>query len=50
MREYILRRLVSMIPVLLLVSIIAFGLLYVLPGDPAVVLIGKVNSRNGLVC
>ena len=41
MREYILRRLVSMIPVLLLVSIIAFGLLYVLPGDPAVAVLGE---------
>jgi peptide/nickel transport system permease protein len=29
-----------MIPVLLIVSIIAFGLLYVLPGDPAVAILG----------
>lgn len=45
MREYILRRLVSMIPVLLLVSIIAFGLLYVLPGDPAVAMLGEKASN-----
>jgi peptide/nickel transport system permease protein len=41
MREYILRRLVSMLPVLWLVSIISFGLLYVLPGDPAVAMLGE---------
>ena len=30
-----------MLPVLLIVSMIAFGLLYVLPGDPAVALLGE---------
>ena len=39
--EYILRRLVSTIPVLLLVSLISFALLYVLPGDPAIALLGE---------
>ena len=41
MRDYILRRIVSMIPVLFLVSVIAFGLLYVLPGDPAIAILGE---------
>ncbi len=41
MREYILRRIASMIPVLLLVSMISFGLLYVLPGDPAIAILGE---------
>lgn len=45
MSAYILRRLVSMVPVLLVVSIIAFGLLYVLPGDPAVAILGD-NAGN----
>jgi peptide/nickel transport system permease protein len=45
MSAYILRRVVSMIPVLLIVSIIAFGLLYVLPGDPAVAILGD-NAGN----
>ena len=40
MSTYVLRRFVSMIPVLLIVSIISFGLLYVLPGDPAAALLG----------
>jgi peptide/nickel transport system permease protein len=41
MREYILRRLVSMIPVLFIVSVISFALLYVLPGDPAIAMLGE---------
>lgn len=41
MREYILRRIASMVPVLLLVSMISFGLLYVLPGDPAIAILGE---------
>jgi len=45
MSRYILRRVISMIPVLLIVSIIAFGLLYVLPGDPAVAILGD-NAGN----
>jgi peptide/nickel transport system permease protein len=34
-----------MVPVLLIVSAIAFGLLYVLPGDPAVAILGE-NAGN----
>lgn len=41
MSGYILRRLLSMVPVLFLVTIISFGLLYVLPGDPAVAVLGE---------
>ena len=44
MREYILRRLVSMVPVLFLVSIISFALLYVLPGDPALAILGDTGD------
>jgi peptide/nickel transport system permease protein len=42
---YILRRALSMLPVLLIVSMIAFGLLYILPGDPAVAMLGE-NAGN----
>jgi peptide/nickel transport system permease protein len=41
MREYILRRLVSMVPVLFIVSLISFALLYILPGDPAIAMLGE---------
>ena len=45
MRDFIIRRLISMIPVLFIVSIIAFALLYVLPGDPAIAILGE-NAGN----
>jgi peptide/nickel transport system permease protein len=41
MTRYIVRRILSMLPVLLIVSMIAFALLYVLPGDPAVAILGE---------
>ena len=41
MHEYILRRLFSMVPVLFIVSIISFALLYILPGDPAIAMLGE---------
>jgi len=45
MSRYVVRRLLSMLPVLLIVSVIAFALLYVLPGDPAVAMLGE-NAGN----
>jgi peptide/nickel transport system permease protein len=41
MGEYIVRRLLSMIPVLFLVSIISFSLVFVLPGDPVIAMLGE---------
>jgi peptide/nickel transport system permease protein len=44
-REYVLRQLAGMVPVLVIVSMISFGLLYVLPGDPAAAILGE-NAGN----
>ncbi len=41
MRQYILRRLVSLLPVILGVSLITFGLMAVVPGDPAEIIAGR---------
>lgn len=46
MREYLARRLASVAPVLFLVSVIAFGLLYMLPGDPALAMLGGLEERG----
>lgn len=43
---YVIRRLLQMIPVLLLVSIISFALLYLLPGDPALLILGDQQASN----
>lgn len=40
MKAYILKRLLSFIPVLLIVSIIVFLLIHLIPGDPAAVILG----------
>jgi len=41
MRQYILRRLVSLLPVILGVSLITFGLMGVVPGDPAEIIASR---------
>lgn len=41
MLAYILRRLVMLIPVLLVVGIVVFGLMHITPGDPAAVMLGQ---------
>ena len=41
MRKYICKRLLMMIPVLLGISFVVFGLLELSPGDPAQVILGQ---------
>lgn len=41
MREYAFRRLLTMVPVLFIISIISFSLLFILPGDPALAMMGE---------
>src|SRR2546422_1638568 len=40
MPGYVARRLLSAIPVLLLVTLISFGIMQVVPGDPAMIIAG----------
>lgn len=44
MTAYILRRLSLLIPVLLVVGVIAFGLIHITPGDPASIMAGEEAS------
>src|SRR5215475_6559973 len=48
MSQFIARRLVAMVPLLILVSILAFSLILLLPGDPAVAILGeeRANADN----
>jgi len=41
MLAYILRRLILLIPVLIVVGVIAFTLIHLIPGDPAAVMLGR---------
>ncbi|WP_368652631.1 nickel ABC transporter permease [Ornithinibacillus sp. 4-3] len=41
MLKYIIKRLLSVIPVLFVVSIVIFGIIHITPGDPAAVILGQ---------
>jgi peptide/nickel transport system permease protein len=44
MSMYLARRLLAMIPVIIIVSVLTFGLVMVLPGDPALMMLGDQTS------
>ncbi|MCM8749234.1 ABC transporter permease [Thermomicrobiaceae bacterium CFH 74404] len=46
MTAYILRRLLLLIPVLLVVGVIVFTLIHLIPGDPAAVMLGREATRE----
>ena len=46
MTTYVAQRLLQMIPVLLLVSVISFSLTFLLPGDPALLILGDQMAAN----
>jgi len=45
MFKYILRRLLLVIPVLLGVSVVVFGIMFLTPGDPAVMMLGEAAPQ-----
>ena len=48
MGKYILKRVISIIPVLLIMSFIVFFLIHLIPGDPANVILGhQVTPEAG---
>ncbi|MGG4496097.1 ABC transporter permease [Brevibacillus reuszeri] len=48
MASYVVRRLLSLIPVLLVVSIVVFLLIHLIPGDPAAVMLGAQATPEQL--
>ncbi len=48
MSQFVARRLISMVPLLILISMIAFSLILLLPGDPALAILGeeRANANN----
>jgi peptide/nickel transport system permease protein len=48
MSQFVARRLISMAPLLVLISMIAFSLILLLPGDPALAILGeeRANANN----
>jgi peptide/nickel transport system permease protein len=48
MAAFILRRLLLTVPILLLVSVLVFSLIHLIPGDPAVVILGQEATPQAL--
>jgi peptide/nickel transport system permease protein len=46
MKKYIVRRLISIIPVLWLVSVLVFSLIHLVPGDPVLVILGTTAEKT----
>ncbi|WP_103104915.1 ABC transporter permease [Brevibacillus reuszeri] len=44
MLQYVMRRLISLIPVLLVVGIVVFAVIHLTPGDPAAVILGETAT------
>ena len=45
MHRFVARRLVAMVPLLILISILAFSLILLLPGDPALAILGEERAN-----
>src|SRR4051812_30253082 len=45
MNRYVLRRLLATIPVLFLTSIVIFGMMRLLPGDPVLIIVGQTQAQ-----
>lgn len=48
MTKYLIRRLLLIVPILLGVSVIVFGIMHLTPGDPAVMMLGEVAPEAEL--
>ena len=46
MVAYLGRRLIEMVPVVILVTAVSFALIFVLPGDPAMLIIGDRSAGS----
>ena len=46
MTSFIGRRLLAVVPLLLLVTVVVFSLILLMPGDPAVALVGLENATE----
>src|SRR5438067_8626573 len=46
MATYILQRILQMIPVMILASVISFAIIFLLPGDPALLMLGDQLASN----
>lgn len=48
MKEYVFKRILAMLPVVLIVAVITFSLIHIVPGDPAIILGGETATVEDL--
>lgn len=48
MKKYIIRRLISIIPILFIVSVVVFSLIHLTPGDPAAAILGSEATQENI--
>ncbi|RPJ43503.1 MAG: ABC transporter permease [Deltaproteobacteria bacterium] len=48
MKEYVIKRLLLTIPVLLGVSILVFSVIHMAPGDPAAIMLGPLATKESI--
>lgn len=48
MKKYVLKRLLSLIPTIFIVSVVIFLLVHLTPGDPAAAMLGEMQRRRKL--
>ncbi|SFD87851.1 peptide/nickel transport system permease protein [Lentibacillus persicus] len=46
MKEYVLKRILSLIPILFIVSLVVFFIIHITPGDPAYVMLGDTATEE----
>ena len=46
MREYVLRRLLQMIPTILMITLVVFAMMQTIPGDPIITLLGDAYNEE----
>ena len=48
MKRFIAKRIISVIPVLIIVSIVIFSLIHLVPGDPATAMLGDLATEEDI--
>jgi ABC-type dipeptide/oligopeptide/nickel transport system permease component len=48
MRDYILKRLLQIIPTILMIALVVFAMMHTIPGDPIIALLGVPIVRKTL--
>jgi peptide/nickel transport system permease protein len=46
MRDYVIKRLVQMVPTILMITLVVFAMMQAIPGDPIITLLGDAYDED----